>query len=173
MTKKQEEKVYSYKENTLAFNVDAATAGKAIEEFTEKHNGQCNPDVLVDEAKDENHPLHSVFDWDDASEAKKHRVQIARQLIGAITVTFKHYEGTRAFVSVKVGNVTDDKEKRTYVPVKEAAKPDYELQIREEASNWLKVFARRYQIHDYLSTEVQQVKLLIDKMEKDIECIKR
>jgi len=162
-------KVYSFKENSIKFDVDAQVAGETIEAIKQKHNGQVTPDDVVSEARDEDNPLHSVFDWDDASAANKQRLHIARLLIGSIVVTFKHHESVRANYSVKVGSATSDKEKRAYVGIEEAIKPDYELQFRKEASNHLKVFCKRYESFDYLQTEVQQVRLLIDKMEAEIE----
>lgn len=161
--------VYSFKEKSIKFNVDAQVAGETLEAMKKSNGGQITPEDVVNAARDEENPLHEVFDWNDASAAKAQRLHIARLLIGSIVVTFKHHESVRANYSVKVGSATSDKEKRAYVGIEEAIKPDYELQMRKEASNHLKVFAKRYEIFDYLQTEVQQVRLLIDKMEAEIE----
>ena len=164
-------KVFAFKENSIKFAVSPQVAGEELEKLKSKNSGQVTPDDVVSAARDENNPLHEVFDWDDASAAKKQRLHIARLLIGSITVTYKHHEEVRANYSVKIGNVTDDKEKRAYVGVEEAVKPDYEMQFRKEASNHLKVFCKRYESFDYLKSEVQQVRLILDKMKNDIEFI--
>jgi len=163
--------IYAFKENSIKFDVDAQLAGETIEAIKEKNCGQVTPDDVVSAARDEENPLHNVFDWDDASAANKQRLHIARLLIGSIVVTYKHHESVRANYSVKIGSATSDKEKRAYVGIEEATKPDYELQFRKEASNHLKVFCKRYESFDYLQTEVQQVRLLIDKMEAEIAAI--
>lgn len=160
--------IFAYKENAIKFAVDAQVAGEELEKLKSKNCGQVTPDDVISVARDENNPLHEVFDWDDASAAKKQRLHIARLLIGSIVVTYKHHEEVRANYSVKIGNVTDDKEKRAYVGIEEAVKPDYEMQFRKEASNHLKVFCKRYESFDYLKTEVQQVRLIVDKMEAEI-----
>lgn len=163
--------VYSFKENSIKFDVDAQVAGETIEAIKQKNGGQITPDDVIKEARDEDNPLHQVFDWDDASAANKQRLHIARLLIGSIVVTYKHHEAVRANYSVKIGSITSDKEKRAYVGIEEAVKPDYEMQFRKEASNHLKVFCKRYESFDYLQTEVQQVRLLVDKMEAEIAAI--
>jgi hypothetical protein len=127
MKTKIDKKVYSYKENALNFNVDAQIAGEAIDAIRKENNGECDPETLVDISKNKNHPLHSIFDWNDESATRKQRIQMARQLIGSITVTFKHHEGTRAFISVKTTSPIEEDEKRTYIGVDEAVKPNYEF----------------------------------------------
>jgi hypothetical protein len=156
-------KIYSFKENTIKFNVNPQDAGEEIEKIIKKY-GSCKPEDVVEVARDENNPLHNVFDWDDTSAANKYRLHIARILIGSITVTYKYHESVRANYSVKFIDSTD-KENRAYVSIEEAVKPDYELQFRKEACNYLKVFCKRYESFDYLQTEVQNVRLIIDKME--------
>ena len=119
------QKKFEFKENSIKFNVDAQIAGEALEAIKSNNNGQATPDDVIGVARDETNPLHEVFDWDDASAARKQRLHIARLLIGSIVVTFKHYEQTRANYSVKVQSVTEEKEKRAYVGVEEAVKPDF------------------------------------------------
>lgn len=163
-------KVFSYKENSINFNVDAQIAGEAIEKIKEKNNGQVTPDDVVTVARMSTHPLHDIFDWNDASAAKSQRLHVARILIGSIVVTYKQHEAVRANYSVKYTTV-DDKEKRAYVSIEEAVKPDYELQFRKEASNHLKVFCKRYESFDYLQSEVLKVRSLVDEMELKIKLI--
>ena len=162
-------KIFKFKENSIKFDVDPQVAGETIEVLKEKHDGQITPDDVIAAAKDEKNPLHPVFDWDDASAARKQRLHIARLLIGSIIITFRHHESVRANYSVKIQSLTNKKDKRAYVGIEEAIKPSYELQFRNEACNHLKVFCKRYQSFDYLQADVQQIKLLIDKMQKKID----
>jgi len=165
-------KIFSFKEVGFKFNVDAQIAGEAIETIQGQNGGKCKPEDVVATAQDVGNPLHSVFCWNDAEEAHKHRLHIARLLIGSIVVTYKHHEEVRANYSVKFID-SIDKENRAYIGVEEAVKPDYELQFRQEACNHLKVFIKRYQSFDYLQTEVQQVQLVVDKMQTQIDALEK
>ncbi|MBM3211189.1 hypothetical protein FJZ33_03150 [Candidatus Poribacteria bacterium] len=48
--------------------------------------GLLKPRDVVDEAVNEDNPLHDYFDWDDSSAGDKHRLWQARQLIKTIRV---------------------------------------------------------------------------------------
>lgn len=44
------------------------------------------PEMVVEDAKQEESPLHSMFEWNDKSAAHKHRLHTARQLIKSVTI---------------------------------------------------------------------------------------
>jgi hypothetical protein len=48
--------------------------------------GVIAPEAVVQRAKDPSSPLHSYFDWRDASAAHAHRLSTARQLIRSVRV---------------------------------------------------------------------------------------
>lgn len=48
--------------------------------------GKVAPAQIVEAARDENSPLHGVFEWDDTIAAEEHRLLQARQLIRTIVV---------------------------------------------------------------------------------------
>lgn len=56
-------------------------AEKVALEAIYNRDGRLKPEVIVSEAADPAHPLHSRFSWDDSEAAKKHRLNEARQLI--------------------------------------------------------------------------------------------
>lgn len=161
-------KEFTFKENGMQFNINPQVAGEEIEKIKIKHGGKCKPEDIVSAARHLSNPLHTVFGWNDAEEANKHRLHIARILIGSIVVKFKHYEEVRANYSVKYTSV-DDKENRAYVGVEEAVKPDYELQFTQEACNNLKAFIKRYQSFDYLQTAVKDAQVMINTLQSRID----
>ena len=55
----------------------------AIDGIARKH-GAVTPQLIVNEARDPNHPLHGEFDWDDQSAANQHRLAVARALLRQI-----------------------------------------------------------------------------------------
>ncbi len=160
-------KIFSFKENTINFNVDAQIAGEIIEKIKKQNDGRCTPDDVVKVAQDPDNPLHGVFDWNDVSAANAHRRYVARILIGSLVITYKHHQEVRANFSVKY-KAHEEKENRAYVGIEEAVKPDYELQFRQEAFNHLKIFVKRYQFFDYLQKEVKEVQSILDGMETAI-----
>lgn len=57
----------------------------------QERDGVCSPETLVDEAADPNHPLHSLFTWDDTDAAAKWRVYQARKVIGRVRIVRHGY----------------------------------------------------------------------------------
>lgn len=162
--------IYHFKETGIKFNVDAQVAGEEIERIKLANGNQVKPDNIIAEAKNPDNPLHNCFDWDDAIAANKHRLQIARVLIGSIVVTFQGYESIRCNYSVKIGDVSSEKQERTYVGVREAVNnPDFEEQFKSEALNLLKSFIKRYQIFPYLKHEVDLVSNIVETLSTKIE----
>lgn len=52
-------------------------------------NGRLTPESVVETSKDENHPLHSYFEWDDEKAAHQHRLDKARKIIVFIPIVRK------------------------------------------------------------------------------------
>ena len=49
-------------------------------------NGVLTPEAVVDDARPDDAPLHSHFEWDDALAGEQYRLVQARHLIRAVTV---------------------------------------------------------------------------------------
>lgn len=91
---------------------NAAEVGKHLELLREQCKGELTPaDVLAD-AKHDNSPLHSFFEWDDGEAAEQYRLQQARGLIRSVVAIY-----------------TDDKNPavrtRAYVHINEPSAPHY------------------------------------------------
>lgn len=72
----------------------------------ELRDGVLTPSAVVNLAKDSNHPLHNVFEWNDTIAGEKYRLVQARQLINEFTVKINDRK-TEAFhnVTVMINNV--------------------------------------------------------------------
>lgn len=72
-------------------------------DIAKKNGGILQVDAVLEEAKDENSPLHSHFEWDDSAAAEAHRRYQARVLIQRCKITVVESEPTtiRAFVSLQ------------------------------------------------------------------------
>jgi hypothetical protein len=70
-------------------------------------HGRLTPAIVVDEARPEDHPLHTSFEWDDSIAGEKFRLNQARDLIQSVRITRARADNTnataRAFTSVADG----------------------------------------------------------------------
>lgn len=78
-----------------------------MQSIYDKH-GRLEPAIVVEEARDVSHPLHSRFEWDDSVAAHRYRLDQAHELITSIKITFRKAEDTqersvRAFHAVRDG----------------------------------------------------------------------
>lgn len=92
--------VYQYK--VPYAKVSAQTAGEELARI-EKEKGSLTPELVVDESREENAPLHPVFEWNDKKAAEHYRIMQAGNLIRNVTVKIEEaprMEPTRAFVNI-------------------------------------------------------------------------
>lgn len=52
-------------------------------------HGELTTALVLDEARDENHPLHNRFEWDDAAAGEQWRHSQAAELIRSVKVVYK------------------------------------------------------------------------------------
>lgn len=75
------------------------------------NGGSLSPVAVVDAARNEGHPLHSRFEWDDTKAGEAYRIEQARRMIRAV-VTVVNAAGaeieTRAFVSLSTHKGTTE-----------------------------------------------------------------
>lgn len=121
----------------------AKVIGRELDRLYEKH-AAVTPKLVLDAARRPRSPLHSFFEWDDASAAERHRLSQAGGLIRSIRVVVERSgepdRETRAFVSVVVGSAG-----RYYLPTIRALS-DVELrkQVLDRALAELEAWRSRY-----------------------------
>ena len=112
--------------------------------------GQLTPHAVVDEARDENHPLHPRFEWDDKIASEKYREVQAAQIIRSVKIKYAESsdgpeKDVRAF-HVERGSRDDELGiASTYRPTEELLANDVSRKIllREMERDW-KLFKARY-----------------------------
>jgi hypothetical protein len=109
-------KSFTFRPGSRVKGVDAEDAGRELARIRRKH-GALTPAVTVEEASDEENPLHDAFEWDDATAAHEHRLGQARSLIRAVCVV---YDADEPAQSVYV-HVTGE-EGGEYQPIEVVAK---------------------------------------------------
>lgn len=133
---------FAWKSGYPTRGLDAQMVGEELEAIRERHGG-ITAEVVVDEARPEDAPLHPAFEWDDKIAAEEYRKEQARNLIRAVVIRRPEAEERvpiRAFVTVReeAGN--------TVYTSTVAALSDEELrrQVLERALRELNAWRRRY-----------------------------
>jgi hypothetical protein len=102
-------KIASYEFSEGArFQKDADLNPKAVGEhldmLRQKFKGELTPQRVLDDARHDNSPLHSFFEWSDSAAANQYRLQQARGLI-------------RSVVAVYVGGNKQEIRQRAYIHI--------------------------------------------------------
>lgn len=114
-----------------------------LEEIAQRR-GILTPLVVLDEARNPEHPLHGRFEWDDTVAAEKYRLEQAHQLIRVARVSY-------------VDNAGDSQSVRAYQPVARPGGYEYkrsediaadplltEIVLRDMRREW-QTLKRRYE----------------------------
>lgn len=109
-----------------------------------KANGQLTPRLVVDLARDEAHPLHDRFEWDNEIAGEKYREHQAGELIRSVKVRYTtagdDERDVRAFHAIPSNG-----EPTGYRPIEEIVSNDIGRQLLLNAARreW-KTFERKY-----------------------------
>lgn len=76
--------------------------------------GRLDPALVVDVARDEGHPLHSRFEWDETKAAEKYRRHQAHNLIRSVRICYSSPKGGEP-VSIRAFHAIQDPATRKYV----------------------------------------------------------
>lgn len=112
--------------------------------------GELTPALVVDVARDNAHPLHARFEWDDALAAEKHRRTQAHQLIRSVRVSYTNTK-TGAPISIRAFHAVrrPDTGKYAYEPTAVVMQDPAIMQLlRVEMYREWQAFRRRYEEHE-------------------------
>lgn len=129
---------YQWKKGSFVAG-DAQLVGEVCEGL--ERRGKLTPSNLVDASRDENAPLHRMFEWDNEQAAELYREQQARQIISSIEVVIEGTsEPVKAFVSLRVGG-TERRYERTEVAL---MNPSSREMVLRDALAELRAFEKKY-----------------------------
>ncbi len=120
--------------------------------------GSLTPALVVDTARDPEHPLHSRFEWDDTTAAEKWRLEQAGQLLRIVTLprdaTRAH--DLRAFVAVK----GQDSRSSDYIPTEEAMADEFtrRLVLADMNREWRQLKKRYEHMAEFASLILSDLK---------------
>lgn len=114
------------------------------------NNGIITPQIVVDTAREDDHPLHNHFIWDDGVAGELYRCGQAAQMIRKVTIRRTTPDGeevvTRAWVSRTEieGQANSDDARGHYLPVgvviaSSDLRPKYEQAMERE---WKALYAK-------------------------------
>lgn len=58
-------------------------------------NRKLTPEIVLQQARDEEHPLHARFEWDDSIAAEKWRREQAHELICSVKISYRSIDGEK------------------------------------------------------------------------------
>lgn len=67
---------------------DAKVVGEHLELLRKQCKGELTPEDVLEDAKHDNSPLHSFFEWDKGKAAHQYRLQQARGLIRSVVAIY-------------------------------------------------------------------------------------
>lgn len=109
-------------------------------------HGKLTPAIVVDEARDESHPLHTRFEWDDAAAGESWRRQQAHELIRSVRVVYREADEKNPERSVRAYHAVRGDDGHSYEPVEKVTEDDFtrRLVLGDMEREW-KALHRRYQ----------------------------
>lgn len=69
-------------------HADAKAVGEHLEFLRQQCKGELTPKDVLDDARNDNSPLHSFFEWSDSEAAEAFRLQQARGLIRSVVAIY-------------------------------------------------------------------------------------
>lgn len=128
------------------------TVGKVCSQL--EQDGKLSPEELVEVSRDEEAPLHDLFEWDDAIAGEKYRVYQAGYIIRSVEVVYESKEPVRAFVPRFIKH-----EQSTYQSISVAIKhKDTREYLLESARKEMQAFVRKYRNLEELSDLINSIK---------------
>jgi hypothetical protein len=123
-----------------AAKADPQKVGAALAQIAEQQRGRLTPPAVIEAARNNRHPLHRFFEWDDAVAAESYRLDQARTLIRCVKiVSDDHAEPAPAFLSISDKGGTSY---RTLQDVMDSA--DLQNHVLVAAERDLAAFEKRY-----------------------------
>lgn len=109
----------------------------------DKH-GRLEPRLVVDEARDSGHPLHSRFEWDDCVAAEKYRLDQAHDLITSIKIVFRGQSEPERQRTVRAFHAVRDAKGFAYEPTEKVVRDPVvrEMVLGDMQREWKQLYER-------------------------------
>lgn len=89
--------------------------------------GVLTPRLVLDEARDESHPLHDRFEWDDGVAGEKYRLNQAHELIRSVRIVYRRDPDQK--VDVRAFHAIRRENGHVYEPAEEVVRDEVATRI--------------------------------------------
>jgi len=170
--KRKSEKVQYGAHPGARFSIsDAQILGEELEKIAIKHKlggkRTVPAKILLKEATSSKSRLHRFFSWDDASEAHKNRLWVARQYLSHLTVIIEDVE-VPAYSNGHYQIVTEDEEEktiRTYMNTEDAmSTKETRAVLLKEALDHIRSMRSRFARFKRLANIFKNAELQIERL---------
>lgn len=119
-----------------------------LQALYDQHN-VLTPDLIVDVARDPEHPLHSRFQWDDGLAADSWRKAQAHELIRSVRVVYREADEKQSARTVRSWHAVRTDKGHVYEPAEKVASDPFlsRLVLADMEREW-KQLRRRYEEFD-------------------------
>jgi len=146
-------KEYKFKQQYAEFNKKAVSAQTIGEELIRLENeNRLTPDLIISKAKNEEHPLHNCFNWDDTDAAIKYRLVQAKSMIRLIVEVTPYDEEIRVLTSIVVDGKPEYVETTALLKTEDGRELVLNRMMRD-----IEILKRRYAAYAYLADYCEQL----------------
>lgn len=116
-----------------------------LQSIYDKH-GELTPDVVVQEARTKDHPLHGRFDWDNKSAGDSWRRHQASELIRSVKVVYREATDTEEERTVRAFHAVRTPKGHAYEPAEKVRDDPFmrQLVLNDMRRDWQDL-KRRYE----------------------------
>jgi hypothetical protein len=116
-------------------------------------HGKLTPQLVVDTARDPEHPLHSRFEWDDAVAGEAWRRQQAHELIRKAKVVYREADESQPEKSVRAFLAIPSQDGHVFDPVEEVVEDPFrrQLTLNTMEREWKALHQRYQEFEEFLS----------------------
>jgi hypothetical protein len=130
-----------------------------IQAVYDRHE-RLTPALVVDEARDESHPLHNRFEWDDKVAGEAHRLDQARRLIRSVRVVYREADERENARTVRAFHAIRDEYGTAYRPVEEVTESPLlsKLLLQDMEREWRQLKRRYGHFEEFLALVAADLK---------------
>jgi hypothetical protein len=116
-------------------------------------HSELTPDLVVDVARDPEHPLHSRFEWDDSVAGEAWRRQQAHDLIRKVKVVYREADESGPEKSVRAFHAVRSDKGHVYEPVEKVVADDFtrRLLLNDMEREWKALHQRYQEFEEFLA----------------------
>lgn len=109
-------------------------------------HGKLTPEIVVNEARDKDHPLHNRFEWDNEVAGEAWRREQAHRLIQKVKVVYREADDNQPEKSVRAFHAVRSEKGHVYEPVGKVVRDDFtrQLLLNDMRREW-QALKRRYE----------------------------